>query len=289
MVPAQKGSIATSVLILLLFAVVALLPLYSSGIANVKKNWAKYRCDPRVMPFAGVLGHDTMSNFVQCAQQIQSGVMDEMLVPVNYNIGSISGTMGELGSAVQDVRQVMNQTRHFLGSITSSIFGVFLNIALQFEFTAIKTRDMIAKLIGVVVTLMYMLTGGVKVGESINNGPIVGMMKAVCFDPNTLVPMSDGTTKAMRDITNGEKLAGGSIVTGTLLLSNVQREPLYEMASVRVTGDHKVRDAATGRYIAVRDHIGSRELAEEIHEVACLMTSDHLIRINGEVFWDWED
>lgn len=289
MTPQQEGDLTSSVFIILLFILVALIPFYSSRMAAIKKNWVKYRCDPRVMPFAGFFGHDTMQNFIQCAQQVQGGVMDEMLVPVNYNINQLTGSLGEMGEAVQDVREVVNQTRGFLGTITSSIFGVFLNITLQFEFMAIKTRDMVGKLAGLTAGLMYIMTGGVKVGESVASGPIVGMMKAVCFDPSTVVTLQNGNRIPMGDVRNGHILRGGSVVQGTLVLANVHEEALYTLNGVRVTGSHKVRNDALGRFVSVRNHPDSRKLERTLDEVVCLITSDHLIRLDNNTFWDWED
>ena len=33
---------------------------------KIKTNWAKYRCNPMMMPFAGYAGHDPIENFTQC-------------------------------------------------------------------------------------------------------------------------------------------------------------------------------------------------------------------------------
>ena len=106
MTPEQKGEIVNSILIILIFAVVALVPFYWGKMEEIKKNWVKYRCDPRVMPFAGMLGHDTTKNFIQCAQQIQGGVMDEMLLPVNFNIDQVSQNLGGIGGTERPRRGV---------------------------------------------------------------------------------------------------------------------------------------------------------------------------------------
>lgn len=289
MTPEQKGEIVNSILIILIFALVALVPFYWGKIAEIKKNWVKYRCDPRVMPFAWIFGHDTTQNFIQCAQQIQGGVMDEMLLPVNFNISQVTQNIGGIGDAVQDMRKVVNQTRGFMGEITSSIFGIFLNITLQFEYMAVKIKDIVGKLAGMTAAMMYIMTGGVKVGQSVANGPIVGMLRSTCFKPDTQVELQTGAKIPMCDVLNGHILKGGSIVQGTLQLANVRREPFYRLHDVMVTGEHKVRDDTTRRFIAVKDHPDSAETDVVAGEVVCLITSDHLIRIGTTTFWDWED
>ena len=288
-IPEKSANNSRAVLIILVFALSWLAPLYSLKMQDISENWVKYRCDPRVMPFASMFGHDTMSNFADCAQQIQGEVMDEALAPLNYTLQNVGNTVGSLGDAVQDTRKVMNQTRGFLGEITSKLFGVFLNITLQFENMTIKSRDLVAKLLGVVSTLLYMMTGGVKVGESIMDGPIVGMMKGVCFHPDTPVKLEDGKQKFMRNIETGDVLTGGSYVVVTMRLKNTKREPFYSIGGVKVTGYHKVRDDRTGQFVCVHKHPDSTKLDEFSEDLNCLITNDNLIRIGETTFWDWTD
>jgi hypothetical protein len=288
-IPEKSVNNWRAALVILVFALAWLAPLYSLKMQDISDNWVKYRCDPRVMPFASMFGHDTVANFADCAQQIQGEVIDEALAPLNYNLLNVGKTVGGLGDAIQDTRKVMNQTRGFLGEITSKIFSVFLNITLQFENMTIKTRDLVAKLLGVVATLLYMLTGGVKIGESIVDGPIVGMMKSVCFDPYTPVKLECGKIKSIQDIETGEVLAGGSYVVATMRLKNTQREPYYLISGVKVTGYHKVRNDRTGQYVFVHKHPDAKKLEDIPEDLNCLITHDHLIRLGETTFWDWTE
>jgi len=42
-------------------------------IAEVSRNWPKYRCSPTVMPFASMYGYDTSQNFNYCLKAIFEG------------------------------------------------------------------------------------------------------------------------------------------------------------------------------------------------------------------------
>jgi hypothetical protein len=280
--------IGTAVLIVLVFVIASILPLVLAGHKDIQNNWPLYRCDPRVMPFAEYFGHDVFSNFIGCTATAQKMVVADMLKPVNYNLSSLTHVGGLLGEAVQDVRAVVDQTRTFVSSITERIFGVFLNMAITGQTEAIKTKDLMGKVSGVMATLMYMLTGGVKVGESVMDGPIVGMMKTVCFSPDVEVLLEDGVTKRMADIELGDVLASGSVVEGTVSLSNPLKEHFYDVDGVKVTGAHLVR-CGTGAFCRVRDFPGAKKLAEVPERLSCLVTSDHLIKVGGTTFWDYED
>ena len=273
---------------MLVFAIASAFPLVLAGHQNIQKNWPLYRCDPRVMPFAEYFGHDVFSNFVGCTTSAQKLVVADMLEPVTYNIGSLTHVGGMLGTALQDVRGVIDQTRTFISSITEHIFGVFLNMAITSQGEAIKTKDLLGKVSGTMATLMYMLTGGVKVGESVMDGPIVGMMKTVCFCPETSVELEGGATKRMADVEIGDVLSSGSVVEGVVALANTHGERLYDVDGVLVTGTHLVR-CSTGGFCRVADYPGAHCTDASPERLSCLITSDHLIKLGSRTFWDYED
>ena len=42
--------------------------IVSVGIKNIEDNWPTYRCNPVVMPFAGMFGQNAVTNFTYCIQ-----------------------------------------------------------------------------------------------------------------------------------------------------------------------------------------------------------------------------
>ena len=61
--------------------------------------------------------------------------------------------------------------RNFISSIVQSIFGVFLNILTQFQFILIKMKDMLAKIVGIMASMMFILQGSVMTMNATWNGP----------------------------------------------------------------------------------------------------------------------
>ena len=75
------------------------------------------------------------------------------------------------------------------------------------------------KLVGILMTFMYLIQGAMMTGQSINRGPIGETLRAVCFHKDTLVTLKDGTTtKPMKDIKLGTILENGAEVYGLLTL-----------------------------------------------------------------------
>ena len=85
--------------------------------------------------------------------------------------------MGKLMESIQDIRGFFNVIRDFITSIVQSIFGVFLNILIQFQVMLIKMKDMVGKVVGTMATMMYILQGTVMTMESSWAGPPGSMVR----------------------------------------------------------------------------------------------------------------
>ena len=62
------------------------------GIAEVINNWPKYRCNPVIMPFAGMFGYDASENFNFCMKNI-----------FNVNAAAVLGPVYTLMSKFTDI------------------------------------------------------------------------------------------------------------------------------------------------------------------------------------------
>ena len=70
-----------SILILFIFALLQLTNLLGVGIKHIQNNWSLYRCNPLVIPFSGVFGHDPQETFTYCAQNYK-----EIIKQVSHQI-----------------------------------------------------------------------------------------------------------------------------------------------------------------------------------------------------------
>ena len=72
--------------------------------SKIENNWALYRCNPMVMPFSSVFGHDTMKNFGYCIQTMQSNYMGYLLQPLNYNFEILNDLGGTIANGLNNAR-----------------------------------------------------------------------------------------------------------------------------------------------------------------------------------------
>lgn len=91
-----------------LFAVAAIGMLIIEGHRKyITEHWVEYRCKPYIMPFAGMFGKDTVSNFQYCTMTGFKSYAGYLMEPVNYILGVITSTMGDISSAVEDRKSVV--------------------------------------------------------------------------------------------------------------------------------------------------------------------------------------
>ena len=267
--------------------------VYVRSAQDVKENWPLYRCNPPYWIFSDDISQD----FNYCVQTTQMNMMGYLLQPMNYMVGSLASMNGELGSSLNGVREMISGIRGFVSNIIESVFGVFLNLVVEFQKMVISIKDLVGKIIGIMVTFMFILDGSLKTMQSSWSGPPGQLVKAIgsCFHPTTLVQLADGSVCEMQKLPLGAVLADGGRVFSVMRIANMQNELLYEMkggvggVSVYVTGSHFVFDEVSQRWCPVRDHPKAVLTTICLDEFTCLITTNRRIPIGDFVFWDWED
>lgn len=268
---------------------------YLSSIQQMKSNWAKYRCNPFYMPLSDNLEND----FAYCVQNIQSNFMGYILQPITYITGSLTGILSNFMNEINMVRAMFNKIRTFISSIIQSVFGVFLNLVIEFQRIIIGIKDLMGKTIGIMVSLMYIIDGSMKTMNSAWNGPPGQMVRQIgkCFHPDTKIKLKNGVIVAMKDINLGDVLENGSVVESTMKIDNKKDKiPLFVLEgkgvnkeNIYVTGSHIVYNKEDRQFIKVENYRDAKKSNVETEWFSCLITNDHKIPIGNEIFWDWED
>lgn len=270
--------------------------IYSfTSIQNIKVNWPQYRCNPMFMLFA----NNVDENFVYCVQNMQKGLMGYILQPLNFITKGLSSISGNFMNDINAVRDMFNTVRNFITEITETIYGVFLNLIIEFQKIIIGIRDLIGKIIGILTTFLYLLGGSIQTMNSAWNGPPGQLVQALgsCFHPDTKVQLKNGSICAMKNLNLGDILDNGSRVTALMKIDNDKKLDLYQLKgmgvngeNIFVTGSHLILDEKTDKYIEVsQSPLAIRQDTVKTDWFSCIITSDHLINIGSCTFWDWED
>lgn len=301
----MKGTdILLTFLIILIFIILFSANILSVGIEKIKKEWPKYRCNPTVMPIANVFGEDTIKNFAFCVQNLQSTFMQDLLQPVHYAEKLISNITKEFTDAINSIRAFFNKIRNMVMSIIKDIMGVFLNLLIGFQHMMISIRDLFEKTIGTLTVFLYLMEGSIMAMKSGWEGPPGHMVRFMCFHPDTLVQLQDGTIKPISVIDPGDILKNSQTVHGTMKLHNLDNngdyiEKLYEFKGekdnndnytpILVSGSHLIYDKMIKNFINVKNHNDAKLSTIDTKTLICLITSDHTIPLGNYIFHDWED
>ena len=290
--------ITLTIITIIVFIFLLLAPLLSTGIQNIKNNWVEYRCNPVVMPFAGIFGEDPTGNFTFCIHSMIKDFIGFLLEPIHQVLNVINSLGSGFKTALNDVRTVMAAIRNFITQIIQTVFGVFLNILIEIQKLIIRMVDTLGKFLGILTALLYVMDGSMMTMQSAWNGPPGQLVRALCFDPSTKIRLNDGIIKSLDELKLGDKLKNGEIVEGIIQLNNMDtegniREKFYKFnggeneTPIYVTGSHMVFNGK--KYVKVKDHPDAIETDESNQLLYCLRTSKHHIAIGDYLFWDWDD
>ena len=96
------------VLVILIFCLIHILLTLSIGISHVKKNWESYKCNPMIMPFAGIFGKDPVENSKACLKNLQIDFMSGFLSPVFRSLNELSGFGAEFADMFDGLKGIAN-------------------------------------------------------------------------------------------------------------------------------------------------------------------------------------
>jgi len=257
---------------------------YLTTMLSIQDNWLENRCNPMYMPFA----EDIQTNFIYCIQNVQTNLMPYLLEPIHFILSLLTDFGGGISDSVNSMREIMSS---FVGNTTNifvNIYGAFMGLIIAFQRIVLGIQDMIHKLVGVVITLLYILQGTMDSMSSAWAGPPGQLVRAICFHPQTQLRKRDGKYFPICNANIGDELYDGSIITKVHCFENSKNEILYELShNIKVTGNHYI--FYKNKWTMVKNIPNINQSIIKSDTLYCLETTSQNIRIQSYVFWDWED
>ena len=262
--------------------------LYMYGISNIKKikaNWPEYRCNPIYMPVAGLVGQDVFTNFTGCIMKNFQDYAGFMMDPILSLFSDLTEGVSEISGAMDDMRGMMSDVRGGFLGIVGTVFGKIENLMSQFQYIIIRMRTLLARVVGIMMSFMYIFYGGMQTGESVGAGPIGQTVSFLCFDPATQIETFYGEKLMICDAALGLKLKGGGTVTSAYIISGKDVD-MYTLDGVNVSSNHKV--ILNGKPIAVKFHPDAKRSAN-LPVLYCIDTSNNRVFIGNTEFMDFSE
>lgn len=285
--PFYADKIMDEVIVLITTFVAILTSLYLFALSRVqflKKNWVEYRCNPIYMPMAGMVGDSVVTNFTKCTMKGFQDYAGFVMDPLMGEFAVVNETLDEVGDAMNSMRSMMTGVRGGFLGIIGSVFGKIQNLMSQFQYIIIRMRTLLSRIVGVMLSFIYVFYTGMDTGESVMNGPIGETVSFLCFDPDTTVLLKNNKYVPMSALSVGDVLHTGETVTSTYRLDG-KGVNMYRLSGIAVSGDHKVM--YNNQPIKVKDHPAALKLPTEYPYLICLNTDTHTITLRGTKFLDF--
>lgn len=130
---------------------------------KIRQNWSKYKCNPQVIPFAGIINKDphksvldsTAVNFNGCVTNTLTEISSDFLQPIYYVTSTLQHITKSIVHDIQLIRTKIGSMVHNVESIDSEIMGRILNFMMPIRLMFMKIKDMISRTNATMVTSMY--------------------------------------------------------------------------------------------------------------------------------------
>jgi hypothetical protein len=157
------GSVLATGLILFSFFLIFSYFYVMNKLKPIKKDWINQRCNPAVMPFAGLINAPpnsskieyTAENFTQCTQSILATIIGYFMAPINYTVQHMTEFLAEIMKSVNMIRHVFAYIRNKIMGIVANIFARIYNIIIPVQVILMKLKDILAKSVGVMTSALY--------------------------------------------------------------------------------------------------------------------------------------
>lgn len=148
-----------------------------SQLSTIKKNWMQYRCNPIYMPLAGMVGDDIVSNFTKCTMKGFHDYAGFIMDPLMAEFSVVNDTLSEVTTTMTSMRSMFSGVRGGFLGIIGMVFGKIQNVMSQTQYTIIRMRTLMARIIGVLYSFIYIFYAGMQSGQSLVAGPVGQVMR----------------------------------------------------------------------------------------------------------------
>jgi hypothetical protein len=260
----------------------------STNMREVSANWAKYRCDPSIMPFASLYGYNTAENFNYCMGGVFNTFSADSTSSFTDTIGAFTGVLSSIGSSIDGLRT----TTATLGGGINVMFQDFTDRITNFFFrlrmSAIRIKMLMSRLYTILFSIMYMGSSGLVGMSSFTNTALFSFVNEIsCFPPWQKIGVKDKGEIFMTDIKVGDILEKGQRVNG-IFRFYAKGQPMVKLDNILVSNNHYVMSPIG--WVKAEDHPDA-EASEPWsgRELICLNTDDHTMNLGKYTFRDFDE
>jgi hypothetical protein len=264
------------------------------NMGDIKRNWGDYRCNPMIMPFAGLFDYDAKDNFNFCMGKVFEGHSQSYL-------GSFGTMFTQFTSLLQNVFNSISSMRNVIASLGGGINVIFqeftnriTNFFFKLRLSAIRLKSLFMKMYAILFSVMYMGMSGITGMTSFTNTFLFSFLDTFCFPGDTELYINNVNERQMtimpiKDIKLGDRLLPGNAKVTATFKFYAKGQPMVKLGSVIVSTNHYIM--YLGKPIKACNHpaaipFGTWDSDEPLY---CLNTTTHKIPVKYMTFMDYDE
>lgn len=153
----DSSDITKCIIIFFVFILIYFAVILSTGIKTINNNWAEYKCNPIVMPFAKFFNKNPEKNFEECIKNLQEINMGPILSPINSLIDQLDGNSQGIFNSFNIFSGITNLLKQNIGNHANIAIEIAISILIELQFIFIKLKDIFGKVTGIFTTFMYIM------------------------------------------------------------------------------------------------------------------------------------
>jgi hypothetical protein len=161
------GSITAAIILLSSFGLIITYLCIKVYAKPIKDDWEKYKCNPLILPFAGLIQDKpvgevsiyTAENFSECANSILEQIVITFTKPVYQILDNIVLTFNRIAEGVQKLRNDFFKLFKKLQGLSSYIQNKILSVIIPFQKLLIKLKDTLSRVAATVSASFMAILG----------------------------------------------------------------------------------------------------------------------------------
>ena len=285
------------ILIIILLIISIILVTYYRGRTIILNNWTQYRCNPLVIPIAGLFGKQTSTNAKKCMYQFFKHYFNFLIQPIQYIIQIIQKILLGLFKDINAFRVYLKPIRLFILNATKTFYDKINGFTTMIVYSFSKMRNTMKRMSGMFRLTLYTLEAMQFSMKSIWDGPIGQVSrkwpraygpikKFFCLHPDTPILTQKATKIPLHQLKIGTRLCGENNLLIGMAKFWVKDIPLYLYQGVQCTGSHMVFHQ--GRWIRIHSILEPTQTYTGY--LYCPSTTLHMFHTLSGVIWrDFEE
>lgn len=309
-------------IILCILSYIIIRLLYNYLYDDIKKNWNRYNKNIFIAPLAGFfrnvqgkswfsIGTGSVLSLIWTYIKL---FFNTLIKPFKYIIDIVKKILDSFKTILDKFRQQLGVIRRLLLQIVKTVMERLQNLMATFIQMFMRLREIIKRSFAsfrlivytvqtISLTLKSMMTGPVgdlaKLAANLGNvftffllGPLSFLMFpnlwycVFCFQGDSIVQLENNIYKKIKNICLEDSIYNSKVI-GTQVFYNINNTPLYNLEDTIVTGGHLVYKENKWNPVSKYGHLYKKSKNDNL--LYCLSTSDNKIKINNNIFIDYDE